>query len=51
MKDLTEHMKDYILPDPKRPPCRREVKIKPTGYPLKKPERLRKEPKKSKGKA
>ena len=43
MKDLTEALKDFILPKPKRPSYRREVKIdKARRYPLKKPEHLRK---------
>jgi len=42
MKELTNVLKDFILPKPDRPDYPRAVKIKPTGFPLKKPENLRK---------
>lgn len=44
MKDLTETLKDFILPEPDRPDYPRVVKIKPTKFPLKKAEHLRKKP-------
>lgn len=44
MKDLTETLKDFILPETDRPDYPRAVKIKPTRFPLKKPEHLRKKP-------
>jgi hypothetical protein len=44
MKDLTDVLKDFILPEPDRPDYPRVVKIKPTKFPLKKVERLRKKP-------
>ena len=44
MKDLTETLKDFILPEPDRPDYPRAVKIKPTRFPLKKAEHLRKKP-------
>lgn len=43
MKDLTDTLKDFILPEPDRPSYPREVKVNTVRrYPLKKPERLRK---------
>jgi len=45
MKDLTETLKDFILPEPDRPAYPRVLKVsKATRYPLKKPEYLRKNP-------
>ena len=44
MKDLTDTLKDFILPEPDRPDYPRAVKIKPVKFPLKKPEHLRKKP-------
>jgi hypothetical protein len=43
-KDLTETLKDFILPQPDRPDYNRVVKIKPTKFPLKKAEYLWKKP-------
>ncbi|MCW8107100.1 IS4 family transposase [Alteromonas ponticola] len=45
MKDLTEAIKDFILPKPERPAYPRVLKLNNAKrYPLKKPEKLRKKP-------
>jgi len=42
MKDITQVLKDFILPKPERPSYPRALKIQTTRkYPLKKPEHLR----------